>query len=261
MKRISLLLASLTLGVASTASALVGGPFDNGDYSALLDNSGVYQAAFRFENGSGFAQFGTNVDIATFVDINSTGGTGLRGSTFSYLNRSIIYYKGVTYLGTAFGTVDHASKRIEGVTNGNSDVRTNSQSGGNNQNNSQSLAAATTSLLNNGGVGFPCNTRWRAKITATKPIVRFSGTGELTVINPSLDQVAYAAIVALLTGSQNASTSGQTLSVAAQMQQLINAVTDPNASSVIPSADKIADTSDVVPMTVFGSRQFFVGRR
>src|SRR5436190_3375234 len=75
MKRFSLILASLVLVFGAKASAFSGGPFDNGDFSNLLDASGIYQVALRFSNGSGFAQFGNNVDAALFVDINSGGGT------------------------------------------------------------------------------------------------------------------------------------------------------------------------------------------
>jgi hypothetical protein len=246
------------LAAVPQAQAIVGGPFDNGDYSQTLDNNGIYQAAFRFPNGSGFAQFGTNVDMTTYVDISTAGGTGVRSSVYSILNRSLIYYKGVTYLGTASGMVDHERKTIQGYTNGNSDVRTTAATntgGGGNQN----QTAATQALMNNGGLNFPCNTNWKAKITTTHPVLRFSGTGELTVLNPSLDQVAYAAITAIINSQQNAGGTNQ--AVGPQISAIIAAIAAAQASDVIPSTDSVKDNSDTVKITVFGSRQFFLGRR
>jgi hypothetical protein len=260
MKRISLILASFVLVFGTKASAAKGGPFDNGDYSSLLDNSGIYQAAFRFSNGSGFAQFGDNVDAALFVDISNTGGSTVRGSTYSVLNRSIIYYKGVSYLGTCYGMVDHEAKLVSGVTNGNSDVGTVGTTNASNNANTQSVTAATTTLLNNGGLGFPCNTNFNCRITKTHPVLRFNGTGELTIVNPSLSQVAYSALTALITSQQGA-TGNQNFGT--QITQLVAGLTSAAASttSLIPSTDQTRATSDQIRMTVFGSRKFFVGRR
>lgn len=246
------------LAAAPQAHALVGGPFDNGDYSATLDNSGVYQAAFRFKNGSGFAQFGTNVDLSLFVDITNSAGASQRGATYSVLNRSLFYYKGVTFLGTATGTVDHEAKRIDGITNGSSDVGTTGVTGTSNQN-SQSVTAATTTLINNARRGFPCNSTWTATITKSQPILRFTGTGELTVLNPNISQIAYNALQQLIDNY----TPPANASLGDLIDDLVGAIDTASLSSdtFLSTLQATQDNSDTVQMTVFGSRQFFLGRR
>jgi hypothetical protein len=117
MKRISFLLAALTLGLSTHASAWTGGPFDNGDYSILLERGGVYQCTFSFRNGSGMALFNENNSFETATGTTVTG-------MFSINNRSVFYYKGVTYFGTATGIVDVDARRVTGFTNGSSDYAT-----------------------------------------------------------------------------------------------------------------------------------------
>jgi hypothetical protein len=252
MKRISLILASLVLLFGTKASAFVGGPFDNGDFNTLLDDSGIYQVSFRFSNGSGFAQFGNNVDAELFLP--QTGGTATTpASTYSILNRSIIYYKGVTYLGTCTGMVDHDAKIVSGVTNGNSDVstsQTTSTGGG--------ATFSSSNSLNFNGLGFPCNTEFRCKITKTHPILRFSGKGELTIVNPSVSGVAFQALQTIITTGASGN-----LSIGGQISSLVTALTANNGAiaSVIPSAEQTFENSEHAKMTVFGSRIFFNSRR
>jgi hypothetical protein len=267
MKRFSLILACIALLSGTKASAFVGGPFDNGDYSGLLDNNGIYQTALQFSNGSGFAQFGNNVDVALFVDFNSSG-TFTRGSTYSFLNRSIIYYKGVTYLGTCMGMVDHEAKTVQGTTNANSDVNTTTVNN-NFLGTGTGTTAATTTLQNNGGAGLTCNTNWNCKITKSYPVLRYSGSGELSVLNPSLGQVTLQAISAIINGNGNNNNGGGIIigvvldSIGEQISDLLDAVSSNQAAieGIIPTAQQIRDNSDHVPLKAFGSRIFFIGRR
>lgn len=271
MKRISLILASLALLFSTKASALSGGPFDNGDYNSLLDNSGVYQMACRYTNGSGFAQFGNNVDVATFVDTGAAaggGGTATRSSTYSVWNRSLFYYKGVTYLGTCYGIVDHELKEVSGVTNGNSDVGTNTLTaagGAGATGAGTNVTASSTVLLNNGNNGLSCNSEFRCKITATYPILRFSGEGELSVLNPSLGQISLNAIQAIITSAVNADTSDvdTAIDIGAQISSLVDAIVtnQTDLAAILPTTTQLRNTSDFTPMSVYGSRIFFVSRR
>lgn len=263
MKRISLILASLVLVFATKASAFKGGPFDNGDYSGLLDNSGVYQVSFRFSNGSGFAQFGNNVDVTAFV--TTTGGATVTPSaTYSIFNRSVIYYKGMTYLGTCYGMVDHERKIVSGVTNGNSDVNTTTTT----TTTTGALAgvfptAATTNLFNNGNVGFPCNTNFNCKITNEYPILRFNGRGELTVINPSLGTAIFTAIATVIAAQAPLPAAIPPPSTVGQVQNYITALQSlaQGGGPLIPTAQQVKQNSDRVPMNVFGSRVFFISQR
>ncbi len=232
------------------AHALVGGPFDNGDYNSLIDDSGVYQAAFRFKNGSGFAQFGTNVSFDTF---DTAGGS----TPYSVLNRSLFYYKGLTFLGTASGIVDHERKRITGFTNGSSDVSTTSTTTTGTSNNAQ-ITPATTTLLTNGGSGLPCSSQWDAKITKSRPVLRFTGKGELSVINPTLAQIGLNALEQLVSSSPTGNTG-----LGAQISALVTGLQAANDSSdlFLSTLQNVSDNSDKVKMHVFGSRVFFVSTR
>jgi hypothetical protein len=274
MKRISLILASLVLVFGSTkASAFVGGPFDNGDFSSLLDDSGVYQVAFRFSNGSGFAQFGNNVTPALFQ--TATAATaGVPNTMFSYLNRSIFYYKGVSYLGTCIGMVDHERKFVHGVCNANSDVGTTSVTNTGTTGTSSSLAtAASSTLLNNGGNALTANADFQCKITNSHPVLRFVGTGELSILNPSIGQLVLQGLQTII---QNPTTSvagigggggGTTVilvpTLGAQISSLLTAVTDnqDTLNEVLPTTQQIRDNSDHIKISAFGSRIFFVSTR
>jgi hypothetical protein len=270
MKRFSLILASLVLLLGGKASAFVGGPFDNGDFSSLLDNSGVYQVAFRFSNGSGFAQFGNNVDTTTFSA--QTGGAATTiTATFSVLNRSMFYYKGVSYLGTCYGMVDHERKFVQGVTNGNSDQLTTTalnplpSTGGN----PGAVVNATQTLNSNGNIGLTCNSEFVCKITKSYPVLRFNGTGEVTIINPSQGATIYSELAAGLTSlvsptsvtpPLNNPTQPSSAAIQAYSAAVI-ALLNASSSSEAISAEQIRKTSDRVKMFAFGSRVFFVSRR
>jgi hypothetical protein len=255
------------------ASAFVGGPFDNGDFSSLLDNSGVYQVAFRFSNGSGFASFGSNVDTSLFLPGGSAGGAlaTTPGTTFTVLSRSLFYYKGVTYLGNCTGMVDHERKIVSGVTNGATDITltaSNTTGGG-----GGSTTTTTNNLITN-NLAFNANSQFLCKITNSHPILKFSGEGELSVLNPSIAQVSFQAIQQIITG-----TGGGTASVGQQLASLLAvltgqpidadgvAATPPisippeQIAGVIPSAQQVRDNSDHVKMKVFGSRIWHVSRR
>jgi hypothetical protein len=262
----------MALVAAPQAHAIVGGPFDNGDYSSILDDNGIYQASFRFKNGSGFAQFGTNVSIQPYIDPTAGGGSTVPNTAYSVLNRSVFYYKGLTFLGTATGIVDHERKSISGYTNGNSDVTSSATTSTSSFFFQNSTTSASNSLLNNGGTGMPCNSQWQAKITSSRPILRFSGEGELTVINPSLQQLAFQGLERIINDydfspAVQTSGDGQTLiefiTLGEQIQDLVNGIqiADSAGDTFSNSLDSIRDSADVVKMQVFGSRQFFLGTR
>ncbi|MEI6536015.1 MAG: hypothetical protein WCN98_11780 [Verrucomicrobiaceae bacterium] len=252
-----------------SSHALVGGPFDNNDYSSTLDNSGVYQTAFRFKNGSGFSQWGNNVDIVQAT----TGAAGGAGTTLvtrgSLLNRSVIYANGLVYFGNATGMVDHESKVVMGYTNGSSGP--------------DNTAATTTTTTNQPPVttqfvgthegNGTANTEWSAKITQTSPELRYCGTGEITVLSTNSTDVA-----ALINDQLNG--TGGAIST-------ILSITDPNAGPAetveqmidfnrrllsaqlkavaalraYSSRASSADNGFTQKMTVFGARKFFIGRR
>ena len=255
MKRFSLILASLVLIFGTKASAFTGGPFDNGDFSSLLDENGIYQVSFRFSNGSGFAQFGNNVNQEIFLPTGNANTGGAISTTFSVLNRSIIYYKGVTYLGTCQGMVDHERKQVNGVTNGNSDITTSQTTpapGGG------AAVTASNSLIANGGLGFTANTEFLCKIKKSYPILRFNGKGTLTIVNPTLAQAISDQIAAVIALQFAAPAVNPPPSTPAQVQAFITALQAlaDGSAALIPSAQQVNQSSEHVPLTAFGSRIF-----
>jgi hypothetical protein len=289
LKKIQLLFA-FALALPAASYGLVGGPWDNGDYSQILDETGIYQATLRFSNGQGFCQFGSNVSVSTFRDLTlATSGVGsginLNASNGSYLNRSLIYYKGVTYLGSCYGTSDMVNNLIEGITNGNSDVTTVNASGAATTTTAATAVSTTNVLVANGTRSFTCNTAWSAKITTKKPVLKFNGKGQLTVLNPDgIAQVTPAvnALLATLGGltvpqltaaPPAGSTGNPNVNAIINTINQINTgqVTSPNnfAPTIGSLADAIPKTtaelteknSDQVPLTVFGIRKFFLSTR
>ncbi|TLD71977.1 hypothetical protein FEM03_04435 [Phragmitibacter flavus] len=249
IKKISLLLG-LIAALPASSFAWVGGPFDGGTHGQLLDDRGIYQAAFRMKNGSGFMQFGVNVDLGPSINTATTGSsTALSTTIGSYLNRSIVYYKGVTFFGNATGFVDHATRSVSGFTNAQSEVTLSASTTGDDGD-----LSATNSIVSN-GLGLTANIAWTADITSTHPELTFEGTGELVIINPSAEQVIYQGIVSIIedyTPPPNSSLGDLIGDLVNQLGTLQDAV---------PSADGVYQNSEKVDITVYGARKFFLTRR
>lgn len=201
MKRI---IASLVIGVfalSGQAFALVGGPFDMGSHGANLDRNSVYQGVLSFTNGSGYVYFSPT---ASLVPENSSSTLyALKGSTN---NRSVLYYQGVTYLGSCFGTSDYDARFIEGMINASSEASTGG-AGNNNgvQNNTATSNTLNPSIYSNivaSGKSFSANGAFVGKITQTSPVLRFTGKGELAFLSPngtdSINTLAYQSYSGLI---------------------------------------------------------------
>lgn len=268
---LSLSILAASLLVSSKASAFVGGPFDNGDYSVLLERGGVYQATFSFSNGSGMAMFNENnsFEVAT--------GTTVTGM-FSINNRSVFYYKGVTYFGTATGIVDVDARRVTGFTNGSSDYATTTAVNAVPQ--AGSAAARPQHIGYNGNVGFVANSTFTAKITSTQPILRFRGNGTVsfmgfpeltnmrTTVTNLVTQTNANTVVPIngVDGSGNGvpppagepatySTAADVATGVATANGLLNAVAD--LQSQIDNPSTLENFQETHRMRVYGSRRFF----
>ena len=259
MKKISSLIAAIGLLSAANAFALVGGPFDGNDYGQSLDDQGIYQAGFRFKNGLGFAQWGLNVSMSGNINQGNSGQSSTNLTLGTYLNRSVIYYKGVTYVGAAFGMTDHDRGIVQGTTNGYSEASfSSSGTGGTNGNTTLSLSQTASY---NGGRGFVANTSFECKITAKSPILKFNGSGELSVLSPDGNGIISALAQTIV--NQNTNQTLQNLATALS-------TTIPTASggtttlAQILGGSNVTDTfaaADIVRMTVFGERKFFLSVR
>ena len=191
MKKIFSLIQLAVLSAGSSAFAIVGGPFDNGDYSVLLERSGYYQSSFTFKNGSGYAIWSPDNTQGALLQGQTVtpnlGAGALTGQSTGNANRSVLYYKGVTYFGSALGEVDVQSRLISGYCNANSEysvsATTNQQQAGFFTQSNVSTFGSSTVVQN--GRSYTANVNWQGKITATQPQLRFSGKGELSIISPN----------------------------------------------------------------------------
>lgn len=171
MKKAFLSLSAFVFALvaAPQAQAWVGGPFDSGDYNILHEREGVYQATMTYKNGSGFCQFSQDNALGA----QNVGGTPTL-SVFSLENRSLLYYKGITYAGTCTGVVDFEARRVFATTNGSTFLSTSVTGGGG--------SATNDPIVNNGSTDGFANSTFTAKITATAPLLRFSGKGEASFV-------------------------------------------------------------------------------
>ena len=103
--------------------------------------------------------------------------------------------------------VDHERKIVSGVTNGNTDVSTTAVDHGAAGTATSGTAAtsASSSLLNNGSQGLSANSEFQCKITKSYPVLKFSGKGEFTVLNPAIGQIVIAGLQGIITGTSNTS--------------------------------------------------------
>jgi hypothetical protein len=186
MTRLSSLFAITGLALmASTTNALAiaGGPFDNGMPSAQLEEGGVYQANMKLKNGNGYCYFHPEQRIVPEDFTNAT----FYNARGSVQNRAVIYYKGVTYIGSAFGFTDTEANVIQCTINGSSEAsytQTTTQTQANFFNFSQSSVAVNSQIAASTR-NFTVNGNWEGRFNKTAPTRRFTGKGELAFLSPT----------------------------------------------------------------------------
>lgn len=248
----------------TSALAWVGGPFDNGDYSATLDDQGVYQASIRYKNGSGYVQWANNADLGPSASSGSSSSssttTTSASSVGSYLNRAVLYYKGVAFFGNATGMSDMEAREVTCVFNSQSEVTLDEQSSTSSQTTSSSSVNASSSVVNNGGRGFVANGNFVAKITKTYPQLRFSGTGQLTLINPDAQSIVAGLAQQIAESLAEISTDEDTTVV---LTDVFDFLSDPDFLAAITpkTIDEVSESSETLKMTVTGSRRYFLSSR
>ncbi len=262
MKRIFASIAILLTAFNSSAFALAGGPFDNGTQANSLDGGAFYQAILSFGNGSGYCFFSPNANIAG--DGIGSFPVATRGTQ---LNRLVMYYKGLTYIGSAFGTVDHETRFVEcsfnGNTTSNQSATTNTTTTNGFQSSSASNPNAISTIILSNTVSFTVNGNFTAKIYQNAPTLRFRGKGELAFIAPSKADaqagLAYSGfsglINAIVTAVGNANVGANFNANVFTLAQLAiqNAVAAiPNLTSI----DSNFDSAQTRVLTVYGSRKY-----
>lgn len=199
MKRI---IASLVIGfsaLSGQAFALVGGPFDGNSHSAALDSNAIYQATFSLSNGSGFCYFSPTAKITPDRVPGGTANTSDFDFIGSTPNRSVIYYKGISYVGSCFGTADPDARFVEAVLNATSELGFSAQQSNqqNNNGNQSQQSVSVSNIIVQNNRSFLVNGAFEARITQTAPLLRFRGKGELAFLAPtSQDSIAGLAYTA-----------------------------------------------------------------
>ncbi len=187
MKRLFASIAFALTAIATPSFAAIGGPFSNGFASSQIANNAFYQANFSFSNGSGFCYFSPTANAVSY-DQNSIPATDPRGTL---QNRMVIYYKGVTYIGSALGTSDENARTVECNLNGNSEASATTSTSttansffGSTSSGSSNVAALTSTILASSR-SFTVNGSFNGNIVQTAPQLRFKGTGQLAFLSPS----------------------------------------------------------------------------
>ena len=252
--------AVLTLPLSSYA--LVGGPFDNGDYSQSLDDRGIYQAALRCKNGVGFAQFGSGVSNSLYVSATSSATAGsTRSTAFTTLNRSVMYYKGVSYLGSATGMTDFEQRTVTTVCNLNSDVGTTGSINPSTTGNTSTVTAATTSLINNGARGLVMNIGYTAHISTLQPILKFNGVGELSVLNADGAQLVNTAVQGLIAAIPAAAATSSVTGLITAIGQVTDPALIAKLQTATVSNESTFKLADRQQLYVRGQRKFFLSQQ
>ena len=258
---------SAVFALPLSSHAIVGGPFDGGDYGSSLDDQGIYQYAMRFQNGSGFAQFGNNVSLLPNASSSASGSSTAASLKISTnIDRSVIYYKGISYYGNCSGMADMGRKKIEAITNGSSEISVTASSSSSSASGTTSVSAAST-LVDNGGLGQTCNTQFTGNIYTMKPILKFRGEGELSIVPgptavTSVNDAIYNAVTATIASIPTTASSGNgtvsaTLSALQNFIEAIDRMLSGTSRLSVPGAA----TPEIIHMTAYGSRRFFVTQR
>ena len=280
MKKIFLTIASVALMSNSNVWALAGGPFDNGDPGGvLMERGGFYQCQFSFRNGNGYGLFtpdsylGGNLPNANNTGASSSQQIGIfsRGSLYTQnsggaalghnANRSVFYFKGVTYVGGCFGFVNTEARDVQGTCNASSNEQitqqTLSQNTGGLINASQTATTQQPLVIN--ATGNILNIGWTGKIIDTRPNLRFRGKGEMSVVETGRDvqqlaTTAYSGLLdAIVQSVSNA--DGDSPLVYSEAQVAIEAALTALQTRLDTSSQQ--DLTETHPVRVTGNRRFF----
>ena len=238
-----------------------------GSHGSALDRNSVYQAVLSFNNGSGFCYFSSTSDITPRQGASATDFAFIGSTT----NRAVIYYKGVSYVGSCFGTSDYDARFIEAIINATSELgfsATNSQQNNNGQQQTTSVTASNIIVQNN--KSFTVNGAFEAKITQSAPVMRFRGKGELAFISPtgasSINTLAYqsysgliGAIISFVANSQvtNANSIDYAQVFGGAQTAVKNALTDLKTNFLATGGiDDSYDEAVVEKIRVSGTRRY-----
>jgi len=199
MKKAFAIFTALVLMPASQTLAWTGGPFSNNSPLASGDD-GVYEAIATTSNGLGIYRFAVR-NNGSSTEAATGGGTLPNGATAASSNvqfsagllaassSNVWYYKGITYYGPAFGTVNSDAGLVVCVGNAESNQPSVGPLQGQAGNEGTAFTTGTGGTNGvviagpqGGNIGF-ANSSFTAKIKDKKsPNVRFNGTGEVSFV-------------------------------------------------------------------------------
>ena len=262
MKRFfALSLIGLT-ALTQQASAIVGGPFDNGYPSAALENGAVYQAAMTFKNGNGYCYFSPEQEP---VPEDGTNILQYDRRT-SMRNRAIVYYKGISYVGSAFGMADLEARYVQCVMNGASEFGYSSTAGTSTTAGTTTTATASTTIVQSQR-SFVFNGSWEAKIKQSSPTMRFYGKGEMTFITQlgpdavstlrfSAAELLINSIAALVASLAEGNDTVDPAIFSAAQTAIDNVLNNLESNLSVGALDQAQDFGDVVKMKVRGTLRY-----
>lgn len=179
MKKIGAFLAIMATLGQSTAFAWIGGPYSGNTYDGIT--GGIFTGVMRGTRLSGMFRFSQGAD--------------------TYLNTwgdSIVYHRGITYYGEAFGWVDTEGAKVNGVTNGSNSgsgqifdpsnqtiFRTSNNTGFPVYNSTSSGGSTLFPSANPRGAPTVANAEFSGKITSRRPSIRFKASGTASFVGDS----------------------------------------------------------------------------
>jgi hypothetical protein len=264
----SFVIAGLALSsMTSKALAIAGGPFDNGLPSAQLESGGFYQAVMLLRNGNGFCYFTPEATFAPEQLDNPL--VGINGRA-SLQNRSVIYYRGVTYVGSAFGLTDPEAGSLQCSINAGSELvsqSTQNQTQANFFNFNQNTVSVGNQIVASSR-NFTVNGNWVARFSSTAPVRRFRGQGELAFLSPtSTDAIAnlalqsytnfISAINAFLSSANNGGNNFNTGLFSEAQNAIDNALTGLQPFLDNAGVDPAGDNAITEKIRVRGTFRFF----
>ncbi len=229
MKKILSIASALLLIQVSTASAIVGGPWDNDNYAEGRE-AGIYQAVATMRNGMGIMRFGNNPNTVNLNIQNDDGTTELNAA-----NQSVWWYQGVTYAGDTWAIVDMRAKSVVGINTADSRDPTALNAPIN-------TPAGQATPTNRGNRRF-LTANWHATIRTQTPQVRFDGSGTVAVFG-ELENVSSTLIQNITT--PDVTGPGGTIIVTATNTRTVNGFGG--------ESDEFPQVGKQLKIRVFGSR-------
>ncbi len=263
MKGRTILATSLVLAmVAPSAWALVGGPWDHLITNKFSRNNpdGLYEASVTMRNGSGFVRFTqgrnqtdlddpiVNEESADLVGTPGGGGAGGGGgtiltplavttttNTLASSSNSAVFFKGESYFGNTYGSVNATGGSVTGVTSGTSQRFSTLEASFTGQ------AAAANALVDVNGLESTFNMNFSGRMTQRYPQIQFEATGKAAFFEQPPASITFSGLEDLLNSGLYDQVLQQNIDSALAATDAEIAVTEQSFQSNLSLAQQLAD--------------------